>query len=289
MPASRREIIVIDSVTLLTDPAEGAVVVCGSHGGIVAGLFAAAGGVAGVVFNDAAVGKEEAGIAGLRLIEQYGIAAAAVDYRSARIGDGEDSHASGVISFINRWAIQAGVQEGDSAAQAADRMAAWQGPKTKPAPPPANPLEREPDLLEDGWPRVFALDSVSAVTWSMAGSVILGGSHGGIVNGKAIKAPVRAAFFNDAGGGKDGAGISRLPALDVCGIPGATVSAISARIGDGRDTYESGTISNANASAAALGIQPNQTASEAVRLIRAAARTAAGERTGKSSRRPSHQ
>ena len=87
------------------------------------------------------------------------------------------------------------------------------------------------------------------------------------MNGKAIKAPVRAAFFNDAGGGKDGAGISRLPALDVCGIAGATVSAMSARIGDGRDTYESGTISNVNACAAALGLHPDQSAVEAVSLI----------------------
>jgi hypothetical protein len=247
-------------------------VVCGSHGGIVAGLFAAAGGVAGVVFNDASVGKDEAGIAGLRLVEQYGIAAAAVDYRSARIGDGEDSHASGIISFTNRWAEQAEVHVGDTAADAADRMALWANPSTDAALRPVKPSEREPDLLQDGFPRVFALDSVSAVTWNMAGSVILGGSHGGIVNGKAIKAPVRAAFFNDAGGGKEGAGTSRLPALDVCGIPGATVSATSARIGDGRDTYESGTISNVNRSAAALGIHPHQSAAEAVSVIRATSR-----------------
>jgi len=275
MIAAARPIIVTDSVTLLNEQAQGTVVICGSHGGIVAGLFAAAGGVDGVVFNDAAVGKEEAGIAGLRLVEQYGIAAVAVDYRSARIGDGEDSRASGVISFINRWAAEAGVRVGVTAEEAARRMAAWDGSQTSPAPRPPSPAERDPDLLQDGCPRVFAVDSVSRVTWDLAGSVILGGSHGGIVNAKAIKAPVRAAFFNDAGGGKDGAGISRLAVLDVCGIPGATVSAMSARIGDGRDTYESGTISNVNASAAALGLRPDQSASQAVSLIRDATRTAA--------------
>ena len=161
------------------------------------------------------------------------------------------------------------------------RPSGWppgRGLKPATAPRPPSPAERDPDLLQDGCPRVFALDSVSRVSWDLAGGVILGGSHGGIVNGKAIKAPVRAAFFNDAGGGKDGAGFSRLPALDVCGIPGATVSAMSARIGDGRDTYESGTISKVNASAAALGVRSDQSASEAVSLIRDAARTAlAGE------------
>jgi hypothetical protein len=276
MTSATRHIIVTDSVTLLNERAEGAVVVCGSHGGVVAGLFAAAGGVGGVIFNDAAVGKEQAGIAGLYLVERYGIAAAAVDYRSARIGDGEDSRASGVISFINSWASEAGVELGVTAAEAAERMAAWQGRPTNPAPRPPSPAEREPDLLQEGCPRVFALDSVSRVTWNLAGSVILGGSHGGIVNRKAIKAPVRAAFFNDAGGGKDGAGISRLPALDVCGIPGATVSAMSARIGDGRDTFQSGTISNVNASAAALGVCLDQSASDAVSLISDAVRSAAG-------------
>ena len=168
--------------------------------------------------------------------------------------------ASGVASFVNRWAsrpVQIGIT-----AEAAKRMAAWQGPKPTRR-RDRSPAEQEPELFQDGCPRVFALDSVSRVNWGMAGSVILGGSHGGIVNGRAIKAPVRAAFFNDAGGGKDDAGISRLPALDVCGIPGATVSAMSARIGDGRDTYESGTISHVNASAAAFGVHPDQSASEA--------------------------
>src|SRR4051812_48826270 len=100
-PVQTRNIVVADSVTVLGDHAGGSVVVSGSHGGVVAALFAAAAGVDAVIFNDAAIGKEEAGIAGLHLLEQYGMAAAAVDYRSARIGDGEDSLASGVLSFVN--------------------------------------------------------------------------------------------------------------------------------------------------------------------------------------------
>jgi hypothetical protein len=268
VPTRIRSIIVRDSVTLLDDQATGAVVVSGSHGGIVAAQFAAAAGVDGVLFNDAGVGKERAGIAGLQFVEQYGIAAAAVDHRSARIGDGEDCRTCGVISFANRWALEAGVQIGSTAAQAADLMALWRnGPSKNKARPPS-PAERPPSVLQDKWPFVLAVDSVSQVNWTMAGSLILGGSHGGIVNGRAIKAPVRAAFFNDAGGGKDGAGVSRLPALDVCGIPAATVSAMSARIGDGRDTYANGTISHANASARALGLHPNQSAVDAVSMIR---------------------
>jgi hypothetical protein len=52
---------------------------------------------------------------------------------------------------------------------------------------------------------------------------------------------------------------------------------MSARIGDGRDTYESGTISHANAAARALGVHPDQSAAEAVSRIRKATRAAANE------------
>ena len=268
-------IVVTDSATLLDDRAAGSVTVCGSHGGTVAALFAAAVGVKGALFNDAAVGKEEAGIAGLGELDSLGIAAAAVDYRSARIGDGEDCHRSGVVSFANGRARDAGVRAGMAAATAARLIAAWPAPAEALGPRPPSPAERDPAILRDGWPRVLAVDSVSRVDWSMAGSIVLGGSHGGIVNNRAIKAPVRAAFFNDAGTGKDGAGISRLAALDVCGIPGATVSALSARIGDGRDTYESGIVSHANVSASALGLRPGQPAVEAVALLCAAVQAAA--------------
>src|SRR5579871_2694578 len=103
-------VVITDSATLLDDRAVGSVAVCGSHGGIVAALFAAAAGVKGALFNDAAVGKEEAGIAGLGELESYGIAAAAVDYRTARIGDGDDCHRSGVISHVNSLAADAGVR-----------------------------------------------------------------------------------------------------------------------------------------------------------------------------------
>ncbi len=54
----------------------------------------------------------------------------------------------------------------------------------------------------------------------------------------------------------DCAGIARLPTLDEDGIPGATVSAASARIGDGRSCYEDGVISHVNATAARLKLEP---------------------------------
>ena len=99
---------------------------------------------------------------------------------------------------------------------------------------------------------------------------MLSGSHGGLVASQphlAIGVKASAAFFNDAGIGKDGAGMTRLPVLDGREIAGATVAAMSARIGDGRSTYEDGIVSRVNETARAAGIEPGMPAREAVNLI----------------------
>jgi hypothetical protein len=59
--------------------------------------------------------------------------------------------------------------------------------------------------------------------------------------------------FNDAGIGIDEAGVGRLPALDSRGVAAFTVSSASARIGEGRSTFEDGIVSRVNATAARLG------------------------------------
>jgi hypothetical protein len=58
--------------------------------------------------------------------------------------------------------------------------------------------------------------------------------------------------FNDAGVGKDGAGIAALAELERDGIAAATVGHDSARIGEARDAFASGVVSQINASAARL-------------------------------------
>ena len=58
-------VLIADSITRVGDEAAGAVVVNGSHGGIYAAYVAAKLRVAAAVFNDAGVGRDQAGIAGL--------------------------------------------------------------------------------------------------------------------------------------------------------------------------------------------------------------------------------
>ena len=66
MPSPR--VIAADTITSSAD-AEGQVVVSGSHGGRYPGYLAARAGVRAVIFNDAGVGKEGAGIGSLADLE----------------------------------------------------------------------------------------------------------------------------------------------------------------------------------------------------------------------------
>ena len=114
-----KDILVFDSATRLDASAEGRVVVCGSHGGLYAAWLAATARVRAVILNDAGIGKHSAGIAGVAWLGGLGIPACAVDYRSARIGDGADAMASGVVSTVNGAAAQHGCLPGHTCRQAA--------------------------------------------------------------------------------------------------------------------------------------------------------------------------
>jgi hypothetical protein len=95
-----------------------------------------------------------------------------------------------------------------------------------------------------------------------AGRILAIGSHGALHGGRpetALAADALAAVFNDAGVGRDGIGITRLPVLNARRIAAATVSAASARIGEGRSTYEDGVLSHVNARAEALGARVGMT------------------------------
>ncbi len=245
--------LVLDSVTHLTAAHRGAAAVCASHGGTYAGFYAAKMGVGAVILNDAGVGRDQAGIAGLKLLDGLGVPAACIAHTSARIGDGHDGHARGEISFVNDTALRLGVRVGMSCATALHHLA--QSPLVASPPPPALAEARFDIRVDhaqgvgDDAVRVFGIDSNALVIASDAGHIAVTGSHGGLLGNKpetAIKVDVRAAIYNDAGIGMDAAGISRLPALDARGIAGACVSAMSARIGDARSTYDDGIISALN-------------------------------------------
>ena len=117
--------------------------------------------------------------------------------------------------------------------------------------------------------RVLIMDSITKVVPEDAGTLVVSASHGGASSGEfALEVPLMAAFFNDAGVGKDEAGIAALVMLQQRGVAGGTVSHTSARIGDSQDTWDHGVVSHVNDKARALGIVPGQPLKETLtRLV----------------------
>jgi hypothetical protein len=103
------------------------------------------------------------------------------------------------------------------------------------------------------------LDSASLVEHRDERSIVITGSHGALLGGdpdSALRAGARAVFFNDAGIGRDHAGISRLPKLDRRGVIAGTVSHWTARIGDSRSSWHTGVLSHLNQAAQGAGAKP---------------------------------
>lgn len=117
--------------------------------------------------------------------------------------------------------------------------------------------------------RVLIMDSITKVAPEDEGTVVVSASHGGQSSGEfALEVPLKAAFFNDAGVGKDDAGIASLAMLERRGVAAGTVSHTSARIGDSADMWEHGVISHVNACARSLGLEPGQRLRQALcRLV----------------------
>lgn len=245
--------LLLDSITDAKENAAGRLVVTGSHGGLYAATLASRAGARAVVFNDAGIGLEEAGVAGVRALGEVGLAAAAADCASCRIGSAEDALGRGRISFANEVARALGVAPGQAVGTAVRRLAA--ATRTTEA-LPAQAEARRQVVLAGSSLAVWLLDSASLVRPEDAGAVIVTGSHGGLVGGdpsRSLKAAARIAVFNDAGGGLDEAGIARLPVLERQGASAVTVGCMTARIGDAGSALESGVISHANGPARDLG------------------------------------
>ncbi len=258
--------VIAHSITTVPTAARGLPLVCASHGGRYSAWCALELGVSAAVFNDAGRGRDGAGVAGLQLLDQYGVPGLAVSHQSARIGDGKDTWARGVISAVNHAAAACGVREGMSVPGAWELL-----PKTSSQ---FHAIERIDEArhritVHAGVP-VVVIDSNSLVTAQDAGSIVITGSHGGLLGGDpatAIKHEVFAAFYNDADIGIDSAGISRLPALDARGIAGIAVDAWTARIGDGMSTYQVGVVSYINNTAAAYGACAGMTVKSLVECL----------------------
>jgi hypothetical protein len=119
--------------------------------------------------------------------------------------------------------------------------------------------------------KIVTVASCSNLRGEHRGHVAVSGSYGGRYNAyNAAKWPVRAVIMNDAGIGKDNAGIVGLEFLDRIKMAAGTADAQTCHIGDGDHMLAHGIISHVNETAAGLGCKPGQTVGDCAELMRAA-------------------
>lgn len=112
------EVVAMDSASQISSQDLGRIVVAGSNGGRESGRAAVHAGCAAIVLNDAGIGKERAGVAGLALVDERGIPGMAVSHESAEISDGLSTWRTGRLSVVNDSAARLGVRAGMSVAEA---------------------------------------------------------------------------------------------------------------------------------------------------------------------------
>jgi hypothetical protein len=250
------KIITMDSIAEISPDERGEVVVAGSHGSGSAARHVVRYMPFGIILNDAGKGKNDAGISGLPVLETMGILGATVDCMSARIGEGQDSYQSGIISAANDKAREAGICVGMKVVEAAKLMLEARDAQEK--------IQAAFIIHEDEAGRIVVTDTISYLNETHRESVAVGGSHCARTTYDFVKdLNLKGVFLNDAGKGKDGAGISGLPVYQTAAIPAGAVDCMTARIGYGLDAWENGLISSANELAQGLGVTAGMSVREA--------------------------
>ena len=273
-------VILLDSLGDLQPDNTRPILVCASHCGDN-GTFARKlknCRVKAVFLNNAGIGKNQAGISGLSHYEAENILACAVSHNSAEIGVSRDTWESGIISQTNSLAEEAGIQPGDSVQEAVARIINLPSFPQKNTNAESLSPEREEnrskvDLKKqiqtqiDGV-SITVTDSITFLNESNAGDIVVCGSHGGASAGHyAQKHRLKAVFFNDAGIGKNNAGIKSLESLTDAGILACTVDCMSAEIFNGQDTLDNGIITVCNQLATSRNIKEKMTVKEAIQYI----------------------
>ena len=254
------------------------ILVCGSHCGGNRDLARHVSNchVRAVFLNNAGVGKNQAGIRGLTHYEAENVLACAVDNHSAEIGIACDTYESGVISHMTAQAASIGIQAGDSVKDAIAKIAingslAQEGEAVEASDTDEKSnklsLKRQTQTQIDGV-CITVTDSITFLNESNAGGIVVCGSHGGLSAGHyARKYGVKAVFFNDAGIGKNDAGVKSLAFLNDAGILACTVDCMSAEIFNGQDVLDNGVISTCNQLAKSRNITEKLTVREALKYI----------------------
>jgi len=261
--------LVFDSAThvqayVAANPCSGDVVVAASYSGVLCARMVMSAKPSGVVGLDCGIGKDGAGIAGLWYYEALGVASAAVDSQTAEMGNGLDLYECGVVSRVNECAQRRGVEPGMRAAEVAEALGSGAL-----VPKEWDPARR---LLVHAGPAgrsIVCTDSIAfALPEDRNRNVLCTAGHTGrsVIDYFRLFRPW-AFICSDGAKGKNDSGISALREVETDGIAGASVDALTARMGDGQSTYFDGVISAANRIAQDKGVRVGQSAREAALLL----------------------
>lgn len=218
----------------------------------------------GTIGLDCGIGKDGAGVAGLWYFEALKVPAAAADISNLEHGNGEDLYFRGIISRVNGYAGALGVEPGMSVADAAEIMARAVGHDVE-----LDSTNREVVYQGPDGRAVVCTNSIADALPEDAGRNVLctAGHTGRSVIDYIINSHPYGFICSDGAMGRDRSGVAALAPTNAAGIPGASVSAESARMGDGHSTYFDGVISAVNDLAHAAGVRVGQSAQEAARLL----------------------
>jgi hypothetical protein len=114
-----RQAIVMDSIVFGREEDRRNVIISAGHTGRSGARHILTVRPFGVICSDGGQGRARSGTAGLAIINEEGIAGAAVDASRARLGDGMSTYRDGIINAVNDLAARAGVTIGMAAADAA--------------------------------------------------------------------------------------------------------------------------------------------------------------------------
>jgi len=268
IPAGR--VLVFDSATYVESHVAhapdtgGDVIVNASYSGVLCARMVMRARPKAAIGLDCAIGKDGAGIAGLWYYEALGVPAAAADVMTAEMGNGADLYDHGIVSRVNDAAQALGIAPGMTVRDAARCMLTGEN-----TPAAFDPARRLVVHTADSGRSVVCTDSIAyALPEDRERNVLCTAGH----TGRSVVGYFRefrpwAFICSDGGGGKNDSGLSALEAVEPDGIAGASVSALTARMGDGQSTYFDGVISAANRIARDKGVRVGQSAREAALLL----------------------
>ena len=231
-------------------------------------------GLRGFLGVDAGIGRNEAGIGGLLVAETFGVPAAAASVYSCEMCVGRSVWEQGVVSRVNGPAAGCGAEPGQPVALAARLLLSA---------PMGAPREVASEWPDEAVLLAAATAGLGAVfgCWSMS---LVEGTHEADVFcvGTPVDTTMTIYIYrhgirpagiigSDGGFGRARMAVAGLDILERMGIPCASVSHLSADLGDAASIYRDGRITSANAQARAAGVAPGMTAHAAAARLLAAA------------------